>query len=120
MSDALDEYKATMKAGVVFDWHLAAELIGGYNRFGLDTAYARLPGVGRVLIWKDGKSAAQEPFSFTGHNCFELLIGEGDSHGDRPIYNCYCPQSDHTDWNADTYWPESALVILAAQSKGTP
>lgn len=113
MSRTLEEFEAMMKVGVFFDWHLAAELIGMYNKYGLDRAYARLPPDGkRILIWKDGQPAPQEPNSFLGHNCFELFIGEGDSHGDQPIYNCFCPLSDHPDWTADTYWPESALEIL--------
>jgi hypothetical protein len=117
MIKTMEELKAVMAAGVVFDWDEAAILIYAYNRYGtLGTAYARMCGDGnkQILIWKDGQPAPRpEVFPFISHDCFELYIGSGGGiTDDQPIYNCFCPQSDHPDWIENTYWPQSALDIL--------
>ncbi len=109
MTTAMEQLKAYLEAGVVFDWHLAADLLRGWCP---DVAYVCDYEAEKVVIWKDGHPMIPEGFSFANQRGFELQIGDGDSHGDCPLYNCECAQSKHPEWNEDTVWPESARQLL--------
>jgi hypothetical protein len=100
----LRDHKAMLEAGVVFDWHFAADQIRIYRAV---TAHAHLhaPGEPVVLIWADRKPAPRVRFPFMGNGVFELYIGDD-------VWNCFAPRADHPDWDENTYWPESALARL--------
>jgi len=104
----LEEWNRMLMQGVVFNWNLAAKLIRTY---GAIVAEASIPGVGSVVIWKEGGPAPREPFEFAGTGVIELRIGD-------EVWNCITAKTDHPDWNKDTYWPESALAIVNVSAEG--
>jgi len=94
---------------MVFDWDKAAELI---KEFGAQNASAGLSG----------------DWDYTGGDI--LVEGEIPEHGgtylastwaapeidiDGDIQECYKMQSQTPDWDASTFWPESAKAILFKQ-----
>jgi len=109
MIKTLEELNAVLAAGVVFDWHLAADLLRAYR-----------PNIAHVsnyettvVIWQDGCPVIPKEFPFANKRGFELQIGEEDSHGmGVDFYNCECAQSEHPEWNEKTCWPTSAVQLL--------
>jgi len=93
----------------VFDWDRAARLI---RERGATNAAAGLNGDweytgGRIL--RDGKPISRDDtYTYLSSNWAtpELEI-------DGEVVECYRMQSEVPDWDSGTYWPESALAILA-------
>lgn len=109
MIETLEELNAILAAGVVFDWHLAAELLRGWCPTIAHVSNYETT----VVIWKNGGPVIQREFPFANKRGFELQIGEEDSHGmGVDFYNCECAQSEHPEWNEKTCWPKSALDLL--------
>ena len=92
----------------VFDWDKAATLIKGSKA---RTASAGLSGDwewtgGEIL--KDGKPIPREDTYVFLSSCW--ATPELELNGD--IIECYKMQSEVPDWDAHTYWPQSALDVL--------
>lgn len=97
------------KESKVFDWNKAAELI---KQFQPDSAEAGLiedwNWTGGA-IYKGGKPVpAKETYTYLASTwATPVLITDNGSEHD-----CWKWESEVPDWNAETYWPESALDIL--------
>ena len=93
----------------VFDWNRAAYLI---RESGVSDAYAGLSEDWEWTgdcIFRDGEPVPEdEAMTFLSSNWAtpELVIGNGETT------DCYLMQSQLPDWDAETYWPQSALDIL--------
>jgi len=95
---------------MVFDWDKAAQII---KEKGVDSASAGLSGDweytgGEILI--EGKPISKDDtyvYLASTWATPELKI-------DCEIIDCFKMQSETDGWDADTFWPESALKILTA------
>jgi len=93
---------------MVFDWNKAAKLI---RKMKAQEASAGLSGDWEWTggtIFQDGKPYKEEygqPYLASTWATPELDI-------DGKIFACYKMQSKTDNWDADTFWPESALKIL--------
>jgi hypothetical protein len=92
----------------VFDWNRAAELIRDHKPA---CASAGLAGDWEYTggaIWRDGAPvSADDTYTFLAST---WATPELDLDGD--VQDCWRWQ-DGSDWNSGTYWPESALAIVA-------
>lgn len=105
-------YKAEANSGkdaMVFDWDKAAKLI---KMRGAYTAHAGLRGdwgyTGGIIL-EHGKIIPQEDtYTYLASTWAvpELIIDDGE-----PIA-CYTMQSVHPEWDAESYWPDTARDIL--------
>lgn len=97
------------KEQMVFDWNKAARLI---VNSGLKDASAGLAGDWEYTggdIFLDGKIVNKEDtYTFLASTWATPQIVVGGK-----TYECYKMQFELPDWNAETYWPESARNILA-------
>lgn len=97
----------------VFDWDRAAQIIGdaGANdaSAGLIEDYDWTGG----SIFADGAPVpADDTYVYLASTwATPTLIVDGDSH------ECWRMESEAPDWGAKTYWPQSALDILAGRNK---
>jgi hypothetical protein len=92
----------------VFDWDRAAQLIKEHNA---QSASAGLSGDWEWtggLILRDGKPVdAEDTYTYLASTW-----ATPELHLDGESYDCWL----HTDkWDSSTYWPESALKILAGE-----
>ena len=91
----------------VFDWHKAAELIREHKPSvavaGLGDDWGETAG----RIYQDGAPVPEE------RTCVYLAStwATPEIRLDNRVEECWC-WKDETEWNAKTYWPESALAIL--------
>lgn len=96
----------------VFDWDEAAQLIRATDA---TSAKAGLQGDWKYTggdILKDGKPVPNgETYTYLASTWAipELDLGDGVR------IPCWCWQSATPGWDANTYWPESALAILGAK-----
>lgn len=102
------------KAQMVFDWDRAAKLI---VESGCKTASAGLTNdwewTGGV-IFRDGKPVPKdETYTYLSSHWAppQLSINGG------LMIECWVSGDAAKDWDAHTYWPESALLILAGPSE---
>lgn len=95
---------------MVFDWNKAARLI---KERGPKSASAGLSGDWEWTggpIWADGKPVpADDTYTYLASTWAkpELEI-------DGELMDCFVMQSTAPGWGSDTYWPDSAKVILVA------
>ena len=96
------------KEQMVFDWNRAAKLI---KESGSNMASAGLRSDweytgGSILI--DGKPVDKEDAET--YLASTWAVPEINIDGD--VKECYIMQHEQPDWNAKTFWPQSALDIL--------
>lgn len=92
----------------VFDWHKAATLIKERKP---TMASAGLQGDWEWTggpIFEDGKPVPRDK-TYT-YLMSSWAIPELDLDGE--VQECWCRPSEHPEWGAETYWPESALALL--------
>lgn len=92
----------------VFDWDKAAKLIAERKpteaSAGLQSDWEWTVGA----IFRDGKPVPQdETYTYLASN---LAAPELDLDGD--VIECWVYKDGNCEWDADTYWPESALTLL--------
>lgn len=93
----------------VFDWDRAARIIKERNA---QTASAGLSGDWEWTggdILRDGAPVPREHTYTNLSSCWATPELEVDGE----TIDCYRMQSEVPDWGSDTYWPASALAILA-------
>jgi hypothetical protein len=90
----------------VFDWNRAAELIKKHKpqkaSAGLSQDWEWTGGT----IFEDGKPITNS------YTYLSSVWATPELDLDGEIFDCYKLQDDVPDWNYDTKWPESALIIL--------
>lgn len=92
----------------VFDWHRAVELIKFYD---IKEAYAGLQEdwywTGGLILY-DGKPFKNDYTFLASTWATPVLVDENDT-----VYRCWCWE-DECNWDQDTKWPRSALVLMGA------
>lgn len=99
---------------MVFDWNKAALLIRerrpSVARAGLRSDWEYTGGD----IYRDG---APVPAAYTYvYLASTWAVPELDLDGD--VVDCFLMEPDASGWGARTYWPDSAVAMLAAKSEG--
>ncbi|HEU5088194.1 MAG TPA: hypothetical protein VFT99_12140 [Roseiflexaceae bacterium] len=93
----------------IFDWHKAAQRI---KETGARSAEAGLDGDWNYTggtIWRDGAIVPRdETYTYLASLWAEPMLILDDF----PPEPCWLPRSE-TEWDAGTYWPDSARAILA-------
>lgn len=98
------------KTPMVFDWHKAAELIRDRKptvaRAGLRSDWEWTGGD----IYRDGKPVPHEDTYCYLASTWAVPELELDDE----VIPCFVMRENGVEWDSSTYWPESALAILAA------
>jgi hypothetical protein len=92
----------------VFDWDKAAKIIKERKpviaEAGLESDYEWTLGP----IYENGKRTPERGCTYLISTwATPMLIVDGDE------MSCYKMQSEHPEWNDETWWPKSAVEILA-------
>lgn len=93
---------------MVFDWNKAAKLI---KESGAKNASAGLSGdwdyTGGSIFVDNKRLTREESYTYLAST---WAVPELEYDGN--VVACYLMQSQTDNWNADTFWPDSAVAIL--------
>jgi hypothetical protein len=103
------------KMPMVFDWNKAARLIKEENakiaKAGLRGCWKDTGGT----IWYDGSPINKKDTCERTYLRSTWAVPEIEING--VMHECYIMQDKATEWDAFTYWPESALNIVNDKNK---
>lgn len=100
----------------VFDWHKAAELIRANGLLNVEAGLAEDWGYTSGYILSEGERVPKEKtYVFLASDWATPVLHDVDTD---IVYECYIHDTDEENpqgWNADTYWPESAVALMVEE-----
>ncbi len=103
------------KTRKVFDWHKAARLIRDAQPSSVSAGLAGDWEFTGGTIYADGKPVAKDDtYTYLASTWATPEIDIDDD-----VHDCYVMEDETNGWDANTFWPETALEILNAKEAAT-